>query len=90
LARAEAVEQALAAPARLDARKLRGDFPIFEQRFHGKPLAYLDYRSVNQQPPLAKPPPVDEPAPSGEPLQLDRLRRRDRLGGVLHEYELAA
>jgi hypothetical protein len=28
--------------------------------------------------------------PSIELLQLDRLRRRDRLGGLLHEYELAA
>jgi cysteine desulfurase/selenocysteine lyase len=50
LARAEAVEQALAAPARLDARKLRGDFPIFEQRFHGKPLAYLDSAVTAQKP----------------------------------------
>jgi cysteine desulfurase/selenocysteine lyase len=28
--------------ARLDARKLRADFPIFEQEIRGKPLAYLD------------------------------------------------
>jgi cysteine desulfurase / selenocysteine lyase len=27
---------------RLDAQKLRADFPIFEQVIHGKPLAYLD------------------------------------------------
>jgi cysteine desulfurase/selenocysteine lyase len=27
---------------KLDAQKLRGDFPIFEQQIHGKPLAYLD------------------------------------------------
>ncbi len=27
---------------KLDARKLRADFPIFEQLIHGKPLAYLD------------------------------------------------
>jgi selenocysteine lyase/cysteine desulfurase len=26
----------------LDARKLRADFPIFEQRMQGKALAYLD------------------------------------------------
>jgi transposase len=48
------------------------------------------HRERNQRPPLAKPPPVDEPAPRNELLQLDRLRRRDRLGGLLHEYELAA
>jgi len=29
-------------------------------------------------------------APSAEQLQLERLRRHDRLGGLLHEYELAA
>jgi len=48
------------------------------------------HRSLDQRPPLANPPPIDEPAPSNKPLQLDRLRRRDRLGGLLHEYELAA
>jgi cysteine desulfurase / selenocysteine lyase len=46
----EAVEQALAAPVKLDARKLRADFPIFEQRFHGKPLAYLDSAVTAQKP----------------------------------------
>jgi putative transposase len=48
------------------------------------------HRSLDQQPPLAKPPPVRARAPSREPLQLDHLRRRERLGGLLHEYELAA
>jgi hypothetical protein len=41
------------------------------------------HRSLDQQPPLPKkpvPPPDDE----------WRVRRRDRLGGLLHEYELAA
>jgi len=33
---------AVTTQAKLDARKLRADFPIFEQRIHGKPLAYLD------------------------------------------------
>ena len=28
--------------SKLDARKLRADFPIFEQEIRGKPLAYLD------------------------------------------------
>jgi putative transposase len=48
------------------------------------------HRSLDQQPPLAKPPPRAAPASRRGPLQLDRLRRRDRLGGLLHEYELAA
>jgi hypothetical protein len=37
----------------------------------------------------AKPPPA-EPAPATKQLPLKRIRRRDRLGGLLHEYELAA
>jgi hypothetical protein len=48
------------------------------------------HRSPGQHPPLAKPPPINEPAPGTDLLLLDRLRRRDRLGGLLHEYELAA
>jgi len=48
------------------------------------------HRSLAQRPPLAKPPPIDMPASSNVPMELDRLRRRDRLGGLLHEYELAA
>jgi putative transposase len=47
------------------------------------------HRSLDQRPPLAKPP-IDEPAPRAELPQLDLLRRRDRLGGLLHEYKLVA
>ena len=47
---AEAVEATIAAEARLDARKLRADFPIFQQRFHGQPLAYLDSAVSAQKP----------------------------------------
>ncbi|MDQ2984551.1 MAG: cysteine desulfurase [Actinomycetota bacterium] len=32
----------MTARPKLDARKLRADFRIFEQQIHGKPLAYLD------------------------------------------------
>jgi hypothetical protein len=52
---------------------------------------YVDYynghrphRALEQRPPLAKPPPA---LWSGD---LERLRRRDRLDGLLHEYDLAA
>jgi cysteine desulfurase/selenocysteine lyase len=38
------------AAAVLDAAKLRADFPIFEQTFHGKPLAYLDSAASAQKP----------------------------------------
>jgi cysteine desulfurase / selenocysteine lyase len=34
----------------LDAHTLRADFPIFAQRFHGKPLAYLDSAASSQKP----------------------------------------
>src|SRR5205823_2398802 len=35
---------------KLDARKLRADFPIFEQTFHGQPLSYLDSAASSQKP----------------------------------------
>ena len=35
---------------KLDAQKLRADFPIFEQRIHGKPLAFLDSAVSSQKP----------------------------------------
>src|SRR5579864_2043845 len=35
---------------KLDAHKLRADFPIFEQSYHGKPLAYLDSAASSQKP----------------------------------------
>jgi cysteine desulfurase / selenocysteine lyase len=46
----EAVAAAIADPATLDADRLRADFPIFQQRFHGKPLAYLDSAVSAQKP----------------------------------------
>ena len=41
---------AVTARSKLDAQKLRADFPIFEQQFHGKPLAYLDSAASSQKP----------------------------------------
>jgi cysteine desulfurase / selenocysteine lyase len=35
---------------KLDAHRLRADFPIFERPVHGKPLAYLDSASSSQKP----------------------------------------
>ncbi len=34
----------------LDALRLRADFPIFEQTFHGKPLTFLDSAASSQKP----------------------------------------
>jgi hypothetical protein len=47
------------------------------------------HRSLDQRTPLAKPP-INEPPPRAELPQLDLLRRRDRLGGLLREYRIAA
>jgi cysteine desulfurase / selenocysteine lyase len=35
---------------KLDAHKVRADFPIFEQEIRGKPLAYLDSAASSQKP----------------------------------------
>jgi cysteine desulfurase / selenocysteine lyase len=35
---------------KLDATRLRADFPIFEQEIHGKPLAYLDSAVTSHKP----------------------------------------
>jgi putative transposase len=43
------------------------------------------HRSLGQRPPLSQPPP-----PQGDILDLDIIRRRDLLGGLIHEYQLAA
>ena len=43
------------------------------------------HRSLHQQPPLGEPPPESEAV-----VALDRVRRRDVLGGLIHEYKAAA
>jgi cysteine desulfurase/selenocysteine lyase len=40
----------VSAQPRLDAERLRADFPIFEHPVHGKPLAYLDSAASSQKP----------------------------------------
>jgi cysteine desulfurase/selenocysteine lyase len=39
-----------AGTTKLDAHAVRGDFPIFEQLIHGKPLAFLDSAASSQKP----------------------------------------
>ena len=41
---------ALTTQPRLDAERLRADFPILEQRINGKPLAFLDSAASSQKP----------------------------------------
>jgi putative transposase len=43
------------------------------------------HRSLHQRPPIQEAPPGSETV-----VALDRLRRRDVLGGLIHEYETAA
>jgi transposase InsO family protein len=47
------------------------------------------HRALAQRPPLSKLPASDK-QPTAEVIDLDRVRRRDRLGGLIHEYQLAA
>jgi putative transposase len=70
----------------LGRRHLERVVRVYAQHYNG----HRPHRSLAQRPPLAKPPPMNEATPSNELLRLDRLRRCDRLGGLLHEYELAA
>jgi putative transposase len=39
---------------------------------------------------LAQRPPLSDEQPLAEVIDLDRLRRRDLLGGLIHEYQMAA
>jgi putative transposase len=47
------------------------------------------HRALGQRPPLSKGPPSDE-QPLADVIELDRIRRRDLLGGLIHEYQLTA
>jgi putative transposase len=47
------------------------------------------HRALDQRPPLSQPPPTSDQA-RAEVIELARVRRSDRLGGVIHEYQLAA
>ncbi len=43
-------EVAVSVHPKLDAHRLRADFPIFAQTIHGKPLAFLDSAASSQKP----------------------------------------
>jgi putative transposase len=47
------------------------------------------HRALQQRPPL-RTSPASEEQPAGQVIDLERVRRRDLLGGLIHEYELAA
>lgn len=48
------------------------------------------HRALEQLPPRSQPPPDDDGRASTELIDLGSLRRRDRLGGLIHECQLAA
>jgi putative transposase len=47
------------------------------------------HRALAQRPPLHQPP-SDEENRSADVIELNHVRRRDRLGGLIHEYQRAA
>src|SRR5262245_22749024 len=47
------------------------------------------HRSLKQRPPLPRLMPTDEQRVA-EVIDLDRIRRRDLLGSLIHEYQLVA
>jgi putative transposase len=47
------------------------------------------HRALGQRPPLNERPPSNDQAMANV-IDLDRVRRRDLLGGMIHEYRLAA
>jgi putative transposase len=48
------------------------------------------HRALDQRPPVAKVPPAADAGTPGEVIQLEQVRRHDRLGGLIHEYHRAA
>jgi hypothetical protein len=52
-------------------------------------IAHRPQRALAHRPPLRTSPPRDEES-LGEVIELDHVRREDLLGGLIHEYQLAA
>jgi putative transposase len=48
------------------------------------------HRALGQRTPLRELPRRDTQPPPADVIELDRLRRRDLLGGLIHEYQLAS
>jgi hypothetical protein len=64
----------------LNRRHLERVLPVYIQHYN----AHRPHRSLNQ-----RPPDLSEPAPSPV-TNIGRIRRRDVLGGLIHEYRAAA
>jgi transposase InsO family protein len=64
---------------------------VGRRHLHRVLVAYV--RHFNEHRPhraLGQRPPLREEQPLADVIVLDRLRRRDLLGGLIHEYQLAA
>jgi putative transposase len=64
---------------------------VGRRHLHHVLVAYV--RHFNEHRPhraLGQRPPLREEQPLADVIVLDRLRRRDLLGGLIHEYQLAA
>jgi putative transposase len=64
----------------LGRRHLQRVLVVYVRHFN----EHRPHRALGQRPPLTD----EQPLP--EVISLDRLRRRDLLGGLIHEYQLAA
>ncbi|MDP9308093.1 MAG: transposase [Actinomycetota bacterium] len=65
----------------VNRRHLERVLPIYIRHYN----EHRPHRSLHQRPP------IEEPSPRSETgVALDRVRRRDVLGGLIHEYKAAA
>jgi transposase InsO family protein len=65
----------------VNRRHLERVLPVYIRHYN----EHRPHRSLHQQPPLGESPPESEAI-----VALDRVRRRDLLGGPIHEYKAAA
>ncbi|HEY5478905.1 MAG TPA: integrase core domain-containing protein [Gaiellaceae bacterium] len=64
----------------VNRRHLERVFPVYIRHYN----EHRPHRSLHQRPPIKEPPPGSETV-----VALDRIRRRDVLGGLIHEYKAA-
>ena len=65
----------------VNRRHLERVLPVYIRHYN----EHRPHRSLDQRPP------IEEPSPGSEAVVvLDRVRRRDELGGLIHEYKAAA
>jgi putative transposase len=65
----------------VNRRHLERVLPVYIRHYN----SHRPHRSLHQQPPLGEPPREPEAV-----IALDHVRRRDVLGGLIHEYKAAA